>query len=180
MFELFSLIIPFFAVIGCGYVGAKLIGEEGQQGLNLFVVHFALPALLFSLMARGELATHFEGQFVTAYTSTSVVLVIFAFVIFRGIYRRHRRETAILAMGTVYGNIGYMGIPVITLILGPKASVPAVIALIIDVMIIVPLMSAIVVSGSVNNTRNVFQAAADSFIATSKSPIIVAAFLGAA
>jgi malonate transporter len=180
MFEIFSLVIPFFAVIGCGYVGAKLIGEEGQQGLNLFVVYFALPALLFSLMARGELATYFEGNFVAAYTSTSVVLVIFAFIIFRGLYHRHRPETAILAMGAVYGNIGYMGIPVITLILGPKASVPAIIALIIDVMIIVPLMSTIIVSGSENRTRNVFRAATDSFIATSKSPFIVAAFLGAA
>lgn len=180
MFEIFSLIVPFFGVIGCGYAGGKLIGEKGQQGLNLFVLHFALPALLFSLMAHGELATRFEAGFIAAYASTSVVLVVFAYVVFRYLYHRRRRETAILAMGSVYGNIGYMGIPIVTIILGPEASVPAVIALMIDVMIIIPLMTAIVASDSESKNSRFFDAAFKVFITTIKSPFIIAAFLGAA
>lgn len=171
--------MPFFAVIGCGYIGARLIGESGQQGLNLFVVHFALPALLFSLMARGQLASHFAADFIVAYISTSLVLFALAGFVLHAIYRRHRRETAILAMGSVYGNIGYMGIPIVSMILGPEASVPAVIALIIDVMVIIPLASAIIVSGSEHASGGVARAALNAFIATAKSPFIIAAFLGA-
>ncbi len=179
MIEIVSLVLPFFTVIACGFLGARLISHNGLQGLNLFVQYFALPALLFSSMARGELASRFDSAFVTAYTCTSIVLALLGYTIFRFLFRRERSENGVMALGAVYGNIGYMGIPIIALILGPGASVPAVIALIIDVVVIIPLMSAVVVSASHSNDR-LFNTLIKTFLSTARSPIIVAALLGAA
>ena len=143
MLEVLSLVVPFFAVIGCGYGGARLIGEAGQHGMNNLVLYFALPTLLFSMMARSQLATHFQADFVAAYTIVSLSLFAVTFMIVRLIVTRRRAEAAIYAMGSVYGNTGYMGIPIVAVMLGQTASVPVVISLIIDLAVMVPITWAL-------------------------------------
>ncbi len=180
MLDILSLVIPFFAVISCGYFGAKLVGEAGQQGINNLVLYFALPTLLFSLMARSDLAERFEPDFVAAYTSVSLVLFTAAFIFVKLTYRLGRQEAAIYAMGSVYGNTGYMGIPIIVIMLGHAASIPVVITLIIDLAVMVPLVSAIVESGSRSSGKNPLHGAFIALFATIRNPLIIAAGLGAA
>lgn len=180
MIQVLSLVIPFFAVIGCGYAGARLVGEEGQRGINNLVLYFALPALLFSTMARSDLAARFEADFVTAYTVVSVLLFAVAFLVVRVTFSLGRGEAAIQAMGSVYGNTGYMGLPIVVVMLGQPASVPVVLSLIIDLAVMVPLTAAIVESGDPRSGRGVVHGAAAALTANLRNPLIVAAAAGAA
>ncbi|MCZ7599006.1 MAG: AEC family transporter [Gammaproteobacteria bacterium] len=172
--------IPFFAVIGCGYAGARLVGEDGQRGINNLVLYFALPALLFSTMARSDLAARFEGDFVTAYTVVSVLLFAVAFLVVRVTFSLGRSEAAIQAMGSVYGNTGYMGLSIVVVMLGQPASVPVVLSLVIDLAVMVPLTAAIVESGDPRSGRGVVHGAAAALRANLRNPLIVAAAAGAA
>ncbi len=179
MIDVLSLVVPFFAVIGCGYFGARLIGEDGQRGINNLVLYFALPALLFSMMARSDLAERFQGSFVTAYTAVSVCLFAATYLLVKWLWRRDRGDTAILAMGSVYGNTGYMGIPIVVVLLGQGASVPVVVSLIIDLAVMVPLVSAIVESGQATERKGLFHGGWQALRGTARNPLIIASALGA-
>jgi predicted permease len=179
MFEVLSLVVPFFAVIGCGYGGARLIGESGQRGMNNLVLYFALPTLLFSMMARSELAARFQADFVAAYTLVSLSLFAVAYALVKLTITRKRREAAIHAMGSVYGNTGYMGIPIVAIMLGQSASVPVVITLIIDLAVMVPITTALIESDDPRGNRGVLQGAAKAFTGTIRNPLIIASSLGA-
>ena len=53
MENILTVILPFFALMGCGYTAgrAKIFTEEGINGMIFFVFYFALPCLLFRYMA---------------------------------------------------------------------------------------------------------------------------------
>lgn len=179
MIEILSLVIPFFAVIGCGYFGARLIGEEGQRGINNLVLYFALPALLFSLMARADLAERFQLDFVAGYTTVSLVLFAATYVAVKAWLRRRRSETAVYAVASVYGNTGYMGIPIVVVMLGQSATVPTVVALIIDLAVMVPVTAAIIESDDPRGNRGVLHGAVSALRGTARNPLIIASALGA-
>ncbi len=180
MLDILSLVVPFFAVIGCGYAGARVIGESGQQGLNNFVLYFSLPALLFAMMARSNLADRFQWDFIEAYTAVSLTLFIATFVLVRSLLGTRRRATAIHAMSAVYGNTGYMGLPIVVVMLGQGASVPVVMSLIIDLSVMVPLTAALIESDSARSDRGVWHGAATAFLSTLRNPLIIASAAGAA
>ena len=179
MFEIISLIVPFFAVIGCGYFGARLIPESQQDGINNLVLYFALPVLIFSLMAQSNIADQFELAFVPAYTIVSIFLFCLAFWLVRALYGLHRGDRAIYALGAVYGNTGYMGIPVIVVLLGESASVPVVISLMIDLIIIIPLAAAVIESSG-RQQGNLVHGAMATLLATLRNPLVLASVLGVA
>lgn len=178
MFEILSLVLPFFAVIGCGYFGARLINETQQDGINNLVLYFALPVLIFSLMARSEIASRFQPDFVSAYLAVSLLLFVLAFLLIRMVYQSSRSDTAIFAMGAIYGNTGYMGIPIIVISLGNEASVPVVISLILDVMIMIPVSVAVLESGRGDVKGSLLNGVVKALIATFRNPLIIAALLG--
>lgn len=181
MLEILFLVIPFFAVIGGGYLGARLIGREGQEGINTFVVYFALPVLLFSVMAKSNIAERFQSDFVTAYAAVSISLFVITLVILKGLFGMPRRELAVQALASVYGNTGYMGIPIIVVMLGQAASVPVVIALLTDIILMIPIAAAIVESDRKpedTDKGGLVHGAINTIAGTLKNPLVVAAGLG--
>lgn len=180
MIQILSLVIPFFAVIACGYFGARLIGEQGQRGINNLVLYFALPALLFSLMARADLAERFQVDFVAGYTTVSLVLFALTGLWIKLWLRPRRAETAVYAVASVYGNTGYMGIPIVVVMLGQQATVPTVVALIIDLAVMVPITAAIIESDDPRSNKGVMHGAWSALRGTARNPLIIASALGAA
>ncbi len=179
MIQILSLVIPFFAVIGCGYLGARLIGEAGQRGINNLVLYFALPALLFSLMARADLAARFEVDFVAGYTTVSLVLFALTCLAIKLWLKPRRGEMAVYSVASVYGNTGYMGIPIVVVMLGQAATVPTVVALIIDLAVMVPLTAAIIESDDPRRNKGVLHGALGALRGTAGNPLILASALGA-
>lgn len=80
MLTILNVTIPFFAVIGCGYLAGMLgiLSQPGRAGLNGFVFYFALPVLLFSVMAEARFDQGFEWKLLLAWclVSTSLFLLV--------------------------------------------------------------------------------------------------------
>ncbi|MBA3389091.1 MAG: AEC family transporter, partial [Rubrobacter sp.] len=57
MQAIFDTVLPFFALIFCGYGAGRLrvLSEASIAGVNAFVFYFALPAFLFELMVTAPL-----------------------------------------------------------------------------------------------------------------------------
>ncbi len=172
---------PFFALIACGYFATwrGIIDSSGRLGLNQFVFYFALPVLIFSLMATADLRSQFQSTFVYAWLSASLALFFVSIVIAKLIFRLQFSFSVVFATGAIYGNTGYLGLPFVIVAFGHNASVPVIVTTTIDLAVMLPLASVLLERAKPSaslSAINVLKTIVTSIVA---NPLIVAVFLGA-
>ena len=148
MLEVFLKTLPFFAVISVGY-GAGRTGFFTPQAtayLTKFVFYFALSAMLFRFAANLELSAILDWQFVWAYLAGTIAVYLLATIVAmaRGL---RVREAAIEAQCAVIGNVGFLGIPMLVLLLGANAIGPVMMVLAVDLIVFSSLV-VILITGS--------------------------------
>ncbi len=145
MLEIFVKTLPFFAVIGLGYLSgrARFFTEEATAYLTRFVFYFALSAMLFGFAANLDVAEIFNWPFVFAYLlGTSVVWVLVATV---AVTRGAGKEEAVFEAHTgVIGNVGFLGIPMLALLLGPQAVGPVLLVLAVDLIVFSSILTMLI------------------------------------
>ncbi len=169
--------LPFFAVIGLGYVAGRtrFFSTEATAYLTKFVFYFALSAMLFGFAANLSLASVFTWSFVFAYLlATSIVWMLVAAV---ALWRGTTREEAIFEAHTgVIGNVGFLGIPMLALLLGPDAVGPVLLVLAVDLIIFSSVLTMLITglrSGRVS--LGTFRVLAVGLVS---NPMIVSVILG--
>ncbi|KIN74667.1 AEC family transporter [Sulfitobacter guttiformis] len=148
MLAIFLKTLPFFALIGLGYWAGRtrFFTAEATAYLTKFVFYFALSAMLFNFSANLSLAEVWDARLVAAYLwGTAFVYGIATLVCyFRGI---NVEVTAIEAQCAVIGNVGFLGVPMLTLLLGAEAIGPVMLALAVDLIVFSSLI-VILITGS--------------------------------
>ncbi len=136
MLEIFLKTLPFFALIGLGYWAGRtrFFSEEATAYLTKFVFYFALSAMLFRFSATLSLREIFNLNFVFAYLwGTAVVYALVTLVAF--LRRKPVAEAAVEAQCGVIGNVGFLGVPMLVLLLGPEAIGPVMLVLAVDLVV---------------------------------------------
>ena len=179
MATILDTVLPFFALIFCGYGAArtKILAPSSASGLNTFVFYFALPAFLFSLMSSSPIGEVLNVPFILAYSSTSLVLFGLAFVGGRALFGVGRGEAAVVGLAAVLPNTGYMGIPLISTAMGNEAALPIVVGLIIDGVLLIPIAMTIIMAGK-GAGGSTLGNVASTLAALTRNPIIVSIFAG--
>ncbi|MEM1374024.1 MAG: AEC family transporter [Pseudomonadota bacterium] len=148
MVEIFLKTLPFFALIGLGFLAGRtrFFGEEATAYLTKFVFYFALSAMLFRFSATLDVREAFSWSFVFAYLwgTTFVYLIATALGFLRG---ARFEEIAVEAQVAVIGNVGFLGIPMLALVLGEAAIGPVMMVLAVDLIIFGSLI-VILITGS--------------------------------
>lgn len=148
MLEIFVQTLPFFLIIGLGYGAGRtgFFSEEATAWLTKFVFYFALSAMLFRFSANLSLREIFDWRFVLAYLwGTGFVYGLVTLVAF---LRRVRvEEAAFEAQCAVIGNVGFLGVPMLTLLMGEAAIGPVMLVLAVDLIVFGSLV-VILVTGS--------------------------------
>ena len=148
MLAIFLKTLPFFALIGLGYWAGRtrFFSAEATAYLTKFVFYFALSAMLFRFSANLSLAEVWDGRLVAAYLwGTAFVYAIASLVGFlRGL---DVATNGIEAQCAVIGNTGFLGVPMLTLLLGPEAIGPVLMALAADLIVFSSLI-VILITGS--------------------------------
>jgi predicted permease len=137
--------LPFFAVIATGFFAgrARFITPEATGQLTKFVFYFALSAMLFGFAANLSLAEVFSLPFVLAYLLGTTV--VWALVLTVGLMRGTGREVALFEAHTgVIGNVGFLGIPMLALLLGPQAVGPVLLVLAVDLIVFSSILTLLV------------------------------------
>ncbi|SLN30306.1 AEC family transporter [Pseudooctadecabacter jejudonensis] len=148
MWDIFLQTLPFFALIGLGY-GAGRTGfftPEATAYLTKFVFYFALSAMLFRFSANLSLSDIFDLPFVLAYLWGTLFVYLLATAVAL-VRRRGVEEAAIEAQCAVIGNVGFLGIPMLVLLLGERAIGPVMLVLSVDLIVFGSLV-VILITGS--------------------------------
>ncbi len=145
MLAIFLKTLPFFAILGLGYLAARrhFVSAEAVAGLTRFVFYFALSAMIFRFAARLSLGEVFHAPSVLAYLSGTLAVYLLA----TGVaLLRHTgvEEAAIEAQSAAIGNIGFLGVPMLVLLLGAGAIGPVMIVLATDLIVFGSLIVIVV------------------------------------
>jgi malonate transporter and related proteins len=137
--------LPFFALIGVGYWAGRVrfFTPEATAWLTKFVFYFALSAMLFRFASNLSVAEIWDTRFVAAYLwGCGVVYAIAMGVAFwRGI---SVEEAAIEAQCAVIGNTGFLGVPMLVVLMGPEAAGPILMVLSIDLIVFSTIVTLII------------------------------------
>lgn len=136
MASLLSLLLPFFALVLIGWAAARrgLLPIEGIGALMVFVLYFALSALLFRLGASGRLQAGPVWGLLAVYALSSAVVTLagLGWAVRGGL---NRRDAGMAALVAAFPNTGFLGLPLLTGLLGPQAAGPVAATLLVDVIL---------------------------------------------
>jgi predicted permease len=136
MFDIFIQTLPFFALIALGF-GAGRTGfftPEATAYLTKFVFYFALSAMLFRFSATLSLGEIIDWGFVFAYLWGTLTIYLLATLVSL-LMNRGIEEAAVEAQCAVIGNVGFLGIPMLILLLGEQAIGPVMMVLAVDLIV---------------------------------------------
>ena len=148
MLSVFLQTVPFFALIALGYGAARtgFFTQEATAYLTKFVFYFALSAMLFRFAANLSLGEILDWPFIWAYLWGTLTIYLLATAVallrWRGV-----EEAAVEAQCAVIGNVGFLGIPMLTLLLGDRAIGPVMMVLAVDLIVFGSLI-VILITGS--------------------------------
>ena len=136
MLSTLSVVLPVFALILAGWLARRIgvLGPGAASELSRFVVHLALPALLFDIVAHVGWAEIWQPGFIGAFGS-GAALVFAATIVLR---RRSRplADASIDGLNAAYANTGFLGFPLVFAALGQEAMGPTLVATIITVCVL--------------------------------------------
>jgi len=137
--------LPFFAIIGLGFAAGRtrFFSVEATAYLTKFVFYFALSAMLFGFAANLDLGAVFSWAFVAAYLTASALVwgLVFSVARWRG---AGAAEAVVEAHCGVIGNVGFLGIPMLTLLLGPDAVGPVLLVLAVDLIVFSSVLTLVI------------------------------------
>ena len=177
MLAIFLKTLPFFALIGLGYWAGRtrFFSAEATNYLTKFVFYFALSAMLFRFAANLSLAEVLNWRLMGGYLLGCGVIYILATII--AFLRREDISTAAVeAQCAVIGNTGFLGVPMLTLLMGPQAIGPVMLVLAVDLIVFSSLI-VILITGSRDGRMSwsILRTVASGLI---RNPMIVAISLG--
>ena len=118
----FDAVLPLFLIILTGllFSRAKMASDQWVEVLNRFALWIGFPALVITLLARVDLSGGHYNRMMLINSVYFILCTLLAFPysrLFR--FSRLRRQTLFLILA--YGNVTYLGIPVLQTVLGEGA-----------------------------------------------------------
>jgi len=142
--QILLITFPFFALVLCGYLAAsrRWLPLESIAGLNGFVLFFALPCMLYRFGASTPLAQLLDAGVFFTWTLCALITVGLTIAISKN-QRVGWNDASFGALVAVFPNTGFMGVPLLVALLGPKAAGPVILTLLIDMVITTSLCIAL-------------------------------------
>ena len=148
MLAVFFETLPFFGLIGLGWWAGRtgFFSPEATAYLTKFVFYFALSAMLFRFSADLSLGEILDWRFIGAYLwgTATVYLLATAIGFLRG---RPMDEIAVESQCAVIGNVGFLGVPMLVLLLGQDAIGAIMMVLAVDLIVFSSLIVILITGG---------------------------------
>ncbi len=139
MLEILHVTTPFFALILCGFLAAhfRLLPPNTVPALNVFVLYFALPCMLFRFSARTPFEQLVNFPVFGAYAVAGLAMLAAFNLVARRVVRESARDAIYGALAAAWSNWGYMGFALLPALLGPQVLPIVVGAALADLLVVV-------------------------------------------
>lgn len=133
MQAILAVTVPFFALVLCGYLAgrARMLPEAAIPGLNLFVLYFALPCMLFRFGASLPVAQVLDPAVVLLWVVAAIIVMAATILLTRSA-DVPMKDAALGGLTVAWPNTGFMGVPLLAALLGPAAAGPVITTLLVD------------------------------------------------
>lgn len=113
MQALLDVILPVFFVIGFGYLAVwrGWFSQAGVDGLMKFTQNFAIPCLLFTAIARLDLAQVFEWRLLVSFYTGALAGFLLGITGARLLFRRTWEEAVAIGFCCLFSNSLLLGLP---------------------------------------------------------------------
>ncbi|MGH1463811.1 MAG: AEC family transporter [Cognatishimia sp.] len=177
MIAIFLKTLPFFAIIGLGYIAGRtrFFTQEATAYLTKFVFYFALPAMLFRFSANLAFDEILEWPVIYAFLAGSISVWSIGAVGAR-IRGQDLPAMAVEAQCCAVGNVGFLGIPMLVSLFGEASLGPNMMLLIVDSVLFGSLIVILINVGRDGQlSPRVFKTVGRGLLA---NPMIMAIVLG--
>lgn len=150
MIDILRITGPIYLAIAVGYVvtWGGLFAPADMRLFGRFTINVALPALLFEALSKRSVTDILNGQYLLAYALASGLMLIGGLVWARRGEGRSLSYSSMFAMGMSCPNSGFVGYPVVLLMLGPVAGVCLALNMIVENLLLIPTLLAVADSES--------------------------------
>ena len=190
MQAILSVTLPFFALVLLGYLAAQreVLPEEAISGLNVYVLFFALPCLLFGFGSSLPFGRLIDPLLIAIYTVCALLMIaVTVAMTWQRSGQRHGvdlKDAAFGALVAAFPNAGFMGLPLLVALLGDKAAGPVIGAILVDLILTSTLCLALAQAsthraGGSRSERGMLAAAALSLRGALTNPLPWAIVIGA-
>lgn len=180
MLDLISLILPIVILISVGFfaVLAKAVSPQLVQALGIFVLNFALPALILNALLQQDLRQTLNWNYILVYGVGSLLTFGIVFAVARYFLRRPLPAASMAALGGSASNSGFVGFPVASLAIGAPALTALPLSMLVENILIIPLALAIAESTG-RQGKSVSAVIGQTARRLARTPLIMAIVVGA-
>lgn len=135
MLNILAITLPFFALVLCGYLAVRrhVLPQLAIPGLNSFVLYFALPCMLYRFGAATPLGQLLDPGVFGSYLLCAALTVGLTVAV--TVKRSGWNNASFAALVAAFPNTGFMGLPLLLALLGPRSSGPIIVTMAIDLII---------------------------------------------
>lgn len=141
MLDILVITGPIYLCILAGWLFTRfgMFRRSDMDIIGSFVMNVALPALIFLSIARRPLAEVANPTYLLGYAITSTVVLVAAYLWSRRVLRTPRAAAAFDALGSGGANSGFVGFPLLLVMMPSVAGVVFGMNVLVESLITVPL-----------------------------------------
>jgi malonate transporter and related proteins len=136
-----SVTLPIYLLIAAGFAAVRLgyVSGEDMRALGRVVLRLCIPATLFMAILRVPINEALRWDFLIGYGAGSLVVFAGGLAFARWALGKNWPVSVLAGLGSSSSNSGFMGYPVVALVLGNVALQAFSMALIIENIVMIPL-----------------------------------------
>ena len=177
MFEILGITASFFAIIALGaftkYIG--LFDRKSSQIFSNFAFYIALPPLIIISIMANPIKGLINFEYIVRFEIATLIIFLFSYTFAKFVFKLKGSENSVFALNASYSNYGYIGIPLVILLFGQKAILPASLILVFDIAFVLALVA--IFSTKQNNT-SAFISIVNAFKQILINPVILSCVIG--
>ncbi|AYC32422.1 AEC family transporter [Pseudomonas cavernae] len=179
MLQILSITAPIFVLIAIGFISSRagMVSREQIAGMGKFVISLALPALVIKALTERPLHQVFDRNYLLAYGLASLAVFWLGFAFSRWVRKDSLSGSALSGLGMSMSNSGFIGYPIVAMVLGPTAAVGLALGMMVENLLMLPMALALAEAGD-QRGAGVGRALLGTFKRLARNPIIIAISLG--
>lgn len=174
----FLATLPLFVLILLGYLAVK-IGRWQKtitDSLTKFTFYIAFPIMLFQIMSHFSEHSQIDIRLLLVFFGGSFIVFAIGCLIASKVFKLNGSESTLFAMGGIYTNTVFVGIPIIKMLLGDNAIPIVAIIVIFNALILWTLATVSIEFVQIGKLS--YHSIIKAFKNVSKNPIILGIFAG--